>query len=91
VTEAKHQRPRWVDLHCHLDPDHVALIAECDREGVATLTVTTTPKAWPRNRALTASSRHVRVALGLHPQLVADRGDEIALFERYLSEARYVE
>lgn len=92
MTEAKHQRPRWVDLHCHLDlyPDHVALIAECDREKVATLTVTTTPKAWPRNRDLAASSRHVRVALGLHPQLVADREGEIALFERYLSEARYV-
>ncbi|MFT9366098.1 MAG: Qat anti-phage system TatD family nuclease QatD [Gluconobacter sp.] len=85
-------RPRLVDFHCHLDlyPDHEALIAECDREGVATLTVTTTPKAWPRNRDLAERSAHVRVALGLHPQLVAEREAEIALFERYLPEARYV-
>jgi TatD DNase family protein len=92
VTEQLRQAPRWVDFHCHLDlyKDHAALIAECDRELVATLTVTTTPKAWPRNRQLTAHSAHVRVALGLHPQLVAERESELSIFERYLAEARYV-
>ncbi len=85
-------RPRWVDLHCHLDlyKDHAALIEECDQAAVATLAVTTTPKAWARNRDMAAASRHVRVALGLHPQLVAEREAEIALFERLLSETRYV-
>lgn len=85
-------RPMWVDLHCHLDlyKDHAALIEECDQTAVATLAVTTTPKAWARNRDMAAASRHVRVALGLHPQLVAEREAEIALFERLLSETRYV-
>ncbi len=92
MSDSALSRPRWVDLHCHLDlyRDHAALIAECDREAVATLTVTTTPKAWPRNREMAASSRHVRVALGLHPQLVAERADELPLFHRYLAETRYV-
>lgn len=92
MTDSTRLPPRWVDFHCHLDlyPDHIGLIAECDRERVATLAVTTTPKAWPRNRDLAAASAHVRVALGLHPQLVAERAAEIALFERYLPEARYV-
>ncbi len=91
MTEAK-RPPRWVDFHCHLDlyKDHTALIAECDRAAVATLAVTTTPKAWSRNRDLAARSDHVRVALGLHPQLVADRSGELSLFERHLPEARYV-
>lgn len=85
-------RPRWVDLHCHLDlyKDHAALIEECDQAAVATLAVTTTPKAWARNRDMAAASRHVRVALGLHPQLVAEREAEITLFEHLLSETRYV-
>lgn len=85
-------RPRWVDFHCHLDlyPDHEALIAECDDAQVATLAVTTTPKAWPRNRELAARSTHVRVGLGLHPQVVAERADEVSLVERLLSETRYV-
>lgn len=84
--------PRLVDFHCHLDlyKDHSALISECDRERVATLAVTTTPKAWPRNRELAMRSRHVRIALGLHPQLVAERESELPILERYLAEARYV-
>ncbi len=86
------KRPKWVDFHCHLDlyPDHEALIAESDHERVATLTVTTTPKAWPKNRELAARSTHVRVALGLHPQVIAERAEEVSLLEKYLPEARYV-
>lgn len=81
-----------VDFHCHLDlyPDPAAVIAEADAAGVYTLTVTTTPKAWPGNLALTRNARYVRAALGLHPQLVAERSHEIALWEQYLPEASYV-
>ncbi|TIN74387.1 Qat anti-phage system TatD family nuclease QatD [Mesorhizobium sp.] len=92
IETSNQSAARWVDFHCHVDlyKDHSALIAECDRERVATLAVTTTPKAWPRNRELAAKSAHVRIALGLHPQLVAERENELPIFERYLSDARYV-
>lgn len=36
------------------------------------------------------ATRHVRAALGLHPQLVADRADEISLLEAYIDETRYI-
>lgn len=92
MSEPSLKRARWVDFHCHLDlyPDHAQLIAECDRERVATLAVTTTPKAWTRNREMASGADHVRVALGLHPQLVAEREAEIGLFETLLPGARYV-
>jgi TatD DNase family protein len=92
MTTVPAKRARWVDFHCHLDlyPDHAQLIAECDREDVATLAVTTTPKAWSRNREMAAGTNHVRVALGLHPQLVSERERELGLFEKLLPEARYV-
>jgi TatD DNase family protein len=82
----------FVDFHCHLDlyPDHAAAVAQCERDGIYTLAVTTTPRAWPRNRDLAIGSRYVRAALGLHPQLVGERHNEIALFEKYLEEARYI-
>jgi len=82
----------YVDLHCHLDlyPDFVSAVEEAERAGVYTLTVTTTPKAWPRNREVTQGTRFVRAALGLHPQLVHERKDEISLWDQYLAEARYV-
>jgi TatD DNase family protein len=57
---------------------------------VFTLTVTTTPKAWPRNHELASATRHVRAALGLHPQLVAERAHEIGLWEELLPRTRYV-
>lgn len=83
---------RLVDFHCHLDlyPDPAAVIAEAEEAGIYTLTVTTTPKAWPGNLALTRNTRYIRAALGLHPQLVAERSSEIAVWEQYLSEATYI-
>lgn len=81
-----------VDFHCHLDlyPDYEAAIARAEAARIYTLTVTTTPKAWPRNHEYTRRTRHIRAALGLHPQLVSERADELPLWERYLPETRYV-
>ena len=85
-------RPDYVDFHTHLDlyPDLSAAIAACDRRRTATLTVTTTPKAFLKNRELADVSQFVRVGLGLHPQLVAERSGEIALFQKLLPRSRYV-
>lgn len=81
-----------VDFHCHLDlyADHAAAVEECERAGVFTLAVTTTPKAWPRNHELASATRHVRAALGLHPQLVPERAHELPLWEELLPKTRYV-
>jgi len=81
-----------VDYHCHLDlyPDYESLLEECERKCIHTLTVTTTPKAWPRNYSLTKFTKYVRPALGLHPQLVSERAKEINLWDEHLSEARFI-
>jgi TatD DNase family protein len=83
---------RLVDFHCHLDlyPDPEVAVAEAAAAGVYTLTMTTTPRAWPRNRSLTQKTACVRPALGLHPQLAADHAEELALWEEHLPEARYI-
>jgi TatD DNase family protein len=85
-------QPSGVDFHCHLDlyPDLEVAIAKAEAARIYTLTVTTTPKAWPRNYQLTRGTRYVRAALGLHPQLVAERAGELTLWERHLPETRYV-
>lgn len=83
---------RLVDFHCHLDlyPDHAAAVAQRERERVFTLTVTTTPKAFPRNKKLADRTKYVRAALGLHPQLVAERAQELSIWKEYLPSTRYV-
>ena len=86
------RKPRFVDFHCHLDlyKDHANAVAECEKQEIFTLAVTTTPRAWPRNNQLTSTTKFVRTALGLHPQLVKDRASEIDLWRSYLPNARYV-
>ena len=85
-------RPRYVDFHCHLDlyPDLTEAIAQCDADRTATLAVTTTPKAFRQNVKLASRSQFVRVGLGLHPHLAAERKSELALFEALLPETRFV-
>jgi TatD DNase family protein len=81
-----------VDFHCHLDlyPRVLAAISAAESARVYTLAVTTTPRAWPLNRDLTAHLKHVRPALGLHPQLVETHADELSLWDNYLPQARYI-
>ena len=81
-----------VDFHCHLDlhPDMQVAFDRCDRLGCTTLTVTTTPRAYARNKAFADRSRHVKAALGLHPQLVAKRRDEIGLFKELAGRTRFI-
>lgn len=85
-------RPEFIDFHCHLDlyPDFEKAVAACDATRTATLAVTTTPKAFPRNQQLAARSEFVRVGLGLHPQLIRERAGELKLFEHLLPETKYV-
>lgn len=84
--------PELVDYHCHLDlyPDYEKKFADCASAKIATLAVTTTPKAWFRNKQLAERSPLIRAALGLHPQLVHERADELRLFEELLPQTRFV-
>lgn len=84
--------PPLIDFHCHLDlyPDLEAIVQRCEAHKVFTLAVTTTPAAWERNRAAMKKTKFVRPALGLHPQLVAERPADRQLWEELLPQARYV-
>lgn len=81
-----------IDFHCHLDlfsrPDMAA--TEAERAGIYVLSVTNTPKAFPKTSQIAKARRRMRTALGLHPQLVRERHDEVSLFVRLLGETQYV-
>jgi TatD DNase family protein len=81
-----------IDFHCHLDlyPDPVAVVAECRTRNMYVLSVTTTPAAWAGTYALAAGSSRIRTALGLHPQLVAQRKSELPLLLSLISDTRYI-
>lgn len=79
-----------IDFHCHLDlyPDPEAIARGCVRNNVRLLSVTTTPSAWRRTSTLVGIGSWT--ALGLHPQLAHERGEELALFDELLPHTRFV-
>lgn len=81
-----------IDFHCHLDlfPDPAAVLDGIDSRGTYVLAVTTTPKAWRGTKKLVGRRPRVRIALGLHPELVANRHHEVPLLIGLLGETRYV-
>lgn len=83
---------RGFDFHCHIDlhPDPPALIARCESARVVVLAVTTTPRAWLQNRVWMQNNFYVHAAVGLHPELVAERYAEVELLEQRIGECRLV-
>lgn len=81
-----------IDLHCHIDlyPDPKAILDEAEARGAFVLAVTTTPKAWRGTRKLVGERARIRVALGLHPELIAERYSEVELLCALMPEARYI-
>lgn len=83
---------RGFDFHCHVDllSHPAAMIAACERDRIVTLAVTTTPRAWTQNYRWTAENPYVHSAIGLHPELVAERHAEISLLEDLMRDTRLV-
>ena len=81
-----------IDFHCHIDlySDPAQIVRECEARSLFVLSVTTTPSAWMGTSALADGAKHIRTALGLHPQLAHERRSELVLFDRLLPETRYV-
>ena len=91
-SSASVRRGRVIDFHCHVDlfPDPAELVAEITRRKCYVLAVTTTPLAWAGTNRVVGDAPRVKVGLGLHPELVAQRHAEVDEFGRLLPQARYV-
>ena len=80
------------DMHCHIDlvDNMVDFALLLEKMGIGAFTVTTTPKAFEvENRVLKRFS-NLKVGLGLHPQLISSRYDEIEMVERHIHNHKYI-
>jgi len=81
-----------IDTHCHLDlyPKPGPVIAEADKRGMFVIAVTTTPKAFLGNMRMIEGRKRIRVAVGLHPELVAERHREVEDVCQLMAKTKYV-
>lgn len=81
-----------IDFHCHVDlySDPQSVLRTCVERGLYVLSVTNTPSAWHGTATLAAGATRIHTALGLHPQLAAERAGELPLFRQLLPTVRYV-
>jgi TatD DNase family protein len=81
-----------IDFHCHIDlfPDPAELIKKADEAGIYLLGVTTTPKSWTHLQKLVAGKKRIRIAVGLHPELIAERANEVEELFSLLPKTKYL-
>lgn len=80
------------DMHCHVDlmPSMTDFANDALKANMGLLAVTTTPKAYEKEITVLRPFPNVRVALGLHPQLIGERYSEIIIVEKHLEDAHYI-
>lgn len=81
-----------IDFHCHLDlyPDPLKIFEEVKSRKEDVLAVTTSPRAYLKTSAYFSGAKNLRVALGFHPELVAERPNEWELFLNSVKNNRYI-
>ena len=81
-----------IDYHCHLDlyPNPLKIFDEVKSKEVDVLAVTTSPRAYIKTSQYFSDSEKVRVAVGFHPELVAQRQNEWTLFMQTMKKCKYI-
>lgn len=85
-------RKYYVDTHCHLDlmPGIQNQVDFEDSQLIKTITVTNTPAFFEPNESLFRSSKNIRVAIGLHPELCLQYNAQLPDLLKQLHSTRYI-
>lgn len=81
-----------IDTHCHFDmmPCPEAYIDKVEREGNISIGMTNLPSHFVQGFEIVRNYKHVRLALGFHPLLVADNSNEIDLFKKQIINTSFI-
>lgn len=81
-----------IDWHCHLDlyPDALSLLPLVSEKNLFTLAVTTSPRAWRATSKVFSPYSNIKVALGLHPEIVERKAQEIEMLLDLIQKVEYV-
>ncbi len=81
-----------MDLHTHLDlyKDAMDILAKVNSINSFTLAVTTSPRAWMATRKVFSGYNNIKVALGLHPEIVVEKFNELDLLIALIPQADFI-
>jgi TatD DNase family protein len=81
-----------IDFHCHLDlyPNARRLIDQVAARNHFTLAVTTNPRAWQATSRVIGGRDNIKVALGMHPEIVRKKAAERQLLISCVAQAGFI-
>jgi TatD DNase family protein len=81
-----------IDLHCHIDlyNNPLEIATKAERNSVTTVAVTNLPSYFQMVYPRLYRFKQIKLALGLHPLMVAQHKKEFATFTRMLTKTSYI-
>ena len=81
-----------IDFHTHLDlyPNPIHIAERVNARNMFTLCVTTSPRAWLGTSRVFKRYENIIVGLGLHPEIVAVKINELEQMLAYILDVKYV-
>lgn len=82
----------YIDTHCHVDlfQDPNKIVKHANQLKTAVIAVTNIPSVFPHMMVFANNQTYTYPALGLHPELVEERGSEISLMWDLFDETRFI-
>ncbi len=81
-----------IDTHCHFDmmPNPEWYIQNAEKKGEIIIGMTNLPSHFEAGYAHVQNFRHIRLALGFHPQLAASSSHELVSFGEHINKTSYI-
>ena len=82
----------YVDTHCHLDLfKDIQQTAGAENDlPIKTISVTNSPNFFEPNAKLFSGLNNIRIALGMHPELIGQFHRHTDIFENYIHDTKYI-
>ena len=81
-----------IDTHCHFDmmPNPEAYIRQKEKDGNVVIGMTNLPSHFQMGQPHVRHYKHIRIALGFHPLLAAEKQNELSLFKKLVEQTSYI-
>lgn len=82
----------YIDTHFHLDlfKEESLLANEIENNKIYTIAVSNAPRVFEHLQKICNDRKYLKAALGYHPEVIPIVGNELSMFENYLTQTKYI-